>query len=685
MKIVKRIALALFLLCCTHLECDAVVTFATAPMPPESGKTIHFGDSIRTLDGSWKFHIGDSPTSPSGLLWASPGFDDSQWSNVDLTSQSGAVDPVAGFSGYVPGWTARGYPNYWGYAWYRTRVRVESPRGKRLAILGSSDLDDAYQMFVNGALLGSFGDFSNPKSPVAYNTQPNMFLMPDEDFNGEQVLAIRVWMDASTIALNPDAGGMHVAPMMGERAVVEAQNRLAWVETVRSYALAPVLAVSFLLVAIIALVLAFFDRSDRVYLWLTSVFFIMACERAGLSIEAWTQIVGLYRLLFASALATPIILGGWSMIWWVWFQQTRPAWIPKLILALTIFYAVFSCLSQTTIASFLPPSMNTTVYLTANVARMLLFLLVLAIVFRGIRQQGHEGWLALPAVLLMGVAQFQFDLSILHVQTVWFPFGAQLTLASLASIALIAAMSGLLLRRLWLSLKRQREMALDVKQAQEVQQVLLPEHVNLPGFRIETEYRPSLNVGGDFFQIIPHQADGSCLDGSVLIVAGDVTGKGLQAGMLVALLVGAIRSTAEVDSSPLYVLEALNRRLLGRNSAYATCLALRIARDGTVSLANAGHIPPYLNGIEIAIEGALPLGMAADFTFPVLNFKLEPGDTLTSFSDGIVEAQDAEGNLFGFERLCGLLKQHTSAAGLAEAAHHFGQTDDISVVSIIRE
>ena len=64
----------------------------------------------------------------------------------------------------------------------------------------------------------------------------------------------------------------------------------------------------------------------------------------------------------------------------------------------------------------------------------------------------------------------------------------------------------------------------------------------LPGLTIESEYRPAREVGGDFFQIIPHKTDGS-----LLIVAGDVTGKGLKAGMLVALLVGAIRSAAEFE------------------------------------------------------------------------------------------------------------------------------------------
>ena len=98
-------------------------------------------------------------------------------------------------------------------------------------------------------------------------------------------------------------------------------------------------------------------------------------------------------------------------------------------------------------------------------------------------------------------------------------------------------------------------------------------------------------MGGDFFQILPHASNGS-----MLIVAGDVAGKGLQAGMLVALLVGAIRTSAQFDPDPLVVLKVLNQRLCGRSHAAATCLALRIAADGGATLANAGHLPPYLNG-----------------------------------------------------------------------------------------
>jgi serine phosphatase RsbU (regulator of sigma subunit) len=230
------------------------------------------------------------------------------------------------------------------------------------------------------------------------------------------------------------------------------------------------------------------------------------------------------------------------------------------------------------------------------------------------------------------------------------------------------------------SIRRQRQMALDVRQAQEVQQVILPEQrIHLPGFVIESEYRPAREVGGDFFQIIPNQTDNS-----LLIVAGDVTGKGLKAGMLVALLVGAIRSTADWTWEPVAILKALNQRLIGRGDAQATCLALRIDRDGGVTLANAGHLPPYLNGEPIAMEGALPLGIIAAAEPSVMHFKLQANDKLVLVSDGIAEATDASGNLFGFERVRELLRASGTAAEVAHAAQIFGQEDDISVITVAR-
>jgi serine phosphatase RsbU (regulator of sigma subunit) len=214
--------------------------------------------------------------------------------------------------------------------------------------------------------------------------------------------------------------------------------------------------------------------------------------------------------------------------------------------------------------------------------------------------------------------------------------------------------------------------------ARNVQQYLIPEHLpSTPGLAIESEYRPAREVGGDFFQVLPKAADGS-----VLVVVGDVAGKGLHAGMLATLIVGAIRTAASFTNDPRQILTLLNERMCGRG--LATCLALRISLDGNAALANAGHLPPYLNGQELAIEGALPLGAVPGIDFPVSLFKLAEGDSLMLMTDGVAEAQDGAGHLFGFDRISEMLGKGVAAAALATAAQNFGQEDDITVLTVAR-
>jgi serine phosphatase RsbU (regulator of sigma subunit) len=103
-----------------------------------------------------------------------------------------------------------------------------------------------------------------------------------------------------------------------------------------------------------------------------------------------------------------------------------------------------------------------------------------------------------------------------------------------------------------------------------------------------------------------------------------------------------------------------------------------------VTLANAGHVPPYFNGELVQMEGALPLGMVDGANCSVMRFALKPHDRLVLVSDGILEATDSDGQLFGFERVHELVGSAASAVEVADAAEKFGQEDDISVISITR-
>jgi hypothetical protein len=659
---------------------------AQAQSAAPAGEQIRLGNSVVALYGPWKFHIGDSPIDPATgkPLWSEPAFDDSGWENVDLTPESGATDPISGLSEFVPGWTSKGHPGYWGYAWYRIRVHVETKPGEQLALAGPSNVDDAYQAFDNGTLVGNFGDFSSTH-PVVYFTQPVMFPLSDSAAGsspgGTQVIAFRLWMEPNTLLEGADVGGFHTAPLLGQSGAVTARHQMRWLELIRSYILTPIIAFGFGLLGVVACSLMLFDRSDRVYLWIGMVLFISSAFYASICIGSWTQLVGAIPLtILQEVILVPLFYTGWVMVWRVWFRLRRPTWMPPVLAGLVLLLMVSNALGENIFFNLVSQPVSHAFHLTSIAVRVLLAFLMLSNVFIGIREQGLEGWLVLPATLFSAISGFQSELRLLHIRTNWLVFGANISVFFLANLLLVAAIGVLLLRRLLVSMKTQRQMALDVRQAQEVQQVILPEgQTTLPGLIIESEYRPAREVGGDFFQIIPHR-----VDGSLLIVAGDVTGKGLKAGMLVALLVGAIRSTAELNSEPQYVLGALNRRLMGRGDAQATCLALRIDADGAVTLANAGHMPPYLNGESLPIEGTLPLGMIEGAEISVMRFKLKEADRLVLMSDGVVEATNAEGRLFGFDRVHQLLESAKTAAEVARVAQNFGQADDISVIAVTR-
>ncbi len=194
-------------------------------------------------------------------------------------------------------------------------------------------------------------------------------------------------------------------------------------------------------------------------------------------------------------------------------------------------------------------------------------------------------------------------------------------------------------------------------------------------FSVEAEYRPAQTVGGDFFQTL------SKPDGSLLVVVGDVSGKGMSAAMLVAVLVGAIRTRADESFDPATMLAMLNQRLIGRSGGHlATCLAAELRPDGEMRIANAGHLPPYLNGQELDLEGSLPLGAANLIEFSSRTVTLQPGDSLTFLTDGVVEAMNSANELFGFDRARAISSQ--PAAVIVQQAQAFGQKDDITVLSI---
>ena len=306
--------------------------------------------------------------------------------------------------------------------------------------------------------------------------------------------------------------------------------------------------------------------------------------------------------------------------------------------------------------------------------------LLIAVTVWGIRRNRAEGLLALPAVLLAAVANYQHDLRFFHIPITFTLLAFQVSLGQISTMLSLLLVTAMGARRFLRTQRQTVQWELEVLQARELQQVIIPKALpQVTGLHIESDYRPSREVGGDFFQVIPNREDGS-----VLVLVGDVTGKGLRAGMLVALIVGAADAAAKENSAPEHLLRTLNERLCERGYATATCLAMRITADGWTSIANAGHLPPYLNGQELAMEGALPLGTLAGLDFTMTQMRLQTGDRLMLMTDGVVEAQDEKGELLGFERVAAMVAQNASVREVADAAARFGQEDDILVLRIER-
>lgn len=652
-----------------------------APSPAASGtqpvasqqssvEQVHLGDSVVPLAGPWKFSPGDDPQ------WSQPGFDDSAWSEMDMTAPPNPAHPNRTLR--LPGWTARGYPHYSGYAWYRLTIDVQGS-GKPLALkMPGREIDDAYQVFVNGVQIGQFGKF-NGRSVAAYNTLPRAFPLPKDLTSGRMCVAIRFWMDSATRFNSADAGGLHAPPVLGNA------SDIANLVTLDFDEVAHVIGSGFLesLILIMALVMAtalyWLDAKEDAYFWLAFVCLATLVGNSVVQLTSFTPMGQSEGVILHDVVSAPIRIGLWVLFWAYWFR------LPKLHRIHWITWTLVALLALAT-AMLRPPLYGQRIPVQASdflgpattYLKLALGVLLLAVAYMGFRRNKTEGGMAGAAVMLAFVANFQHELQLIHIGMTTPILGFRVSLGSISTILSLLIITVMLLTRFVRSQRLQEQWKLEIEQARSVQHVLIPDE--LPAIHhmlIRSEYHPAREVGGDFFQIIP-------LDdtGSAMVMVGDVTGKGLQAGMLVALIVGAIRTAVQQTTDPAQILAMINDQLAERQHSSATCVMLRISDDGTVRLAHAGHLPPYLNGHELEIEGALPLGMVPGIEFPAQSLQLQPGDELTLMSDGVVEAQDSVGQLFGFDRVHEMMAHRATAGDLAEAAKKFGQADDITVLQV---
>jgi hypothetical protein len=672
----RRVGLLCLILPWTLLPC---AFSQTQPAPaavtaPAASFSVNLGESSVALDGPWKFHTGDD------MAWSQVGFDDSTWRTMDLTPPPGSADETIGDSGDIPGWTASGYPGYSGYAWYRLKVNVQGA-GRRLAIKMPEDADDAYQVFVNGKEIGSFGKFTD-RHVTAYSTLPEQFRLPKGVRNGTITIAIRTWMDSATPFNGPDAGGLHGPPILGYASLIGALTQLDYDELARQFASSYIEWLILFMAMMMALALFWLDRQEKAYFWLALVCLATLLSNSVLISVNFSAWIGqTTAVILRDVILSPVRVGLWVLFWGYWFRIWRITRLHQLVWSLVgILMIGTAMLRRPLYAELVPVHYGAVINPLLLVAKLALGALLFFVTYRGLRREKTEGWMAFTAVLLVFVANYQREMRLIHIRVSYPILGFEVALGAIATVVSLLLITVMLLNRFFQSQRQKEIWKLEIQQAQQVQQILIPNKLpEIPGFTIDSEYRPAREVGGDFFQVLPGD-----LPGSLLIVVGDVTGKGMQAGMLVAVIVGALRAAALHSSDPVQMLHEVNVQLCERQHASATCQILYIDADGNATLANAGQLPPYLNGKEMEMEGALPLGTIPDADHSVTTFTLHPGDSLILMSDGIVEAQDPRGNLFGFDRISELLQKRTTAADIATAAQNFGQEDDILVLQVRR-
>ncbi len=348
------------------------------------------------LDGPWRFHVGDDPR------WASADADDSGWETIDLTAAPGSHDGDVGLPDYVGGWSAHGHRGYHGYAWYRRTVAV--PAGSASwDILGPTLVEDGYELYWNGQLLGGSGRLG--PDPRLVGTRPLRFALPADAAGTRGALAMRSYMLPRP---NPsaDGGGMHAAPILAPRPIGEALHRAQWQRTIAGYVVDAVEPAAMLALIALAFVVGPRSRRQGFLLCAGIALALTAARRLNNAIVSWTDLQDLRTYAWLAKMMWAPTMTAWLLAWNRW---RLPAWRSIDVLAVALGIAgLVGALAQ------LP--------LWTSVGRLgslALFVVIAARLVRG----GPPRMLALVTLASIVAALFGGELlDPLGVPGIWFPF-----------------------------------------------------------------------------------------------------------------------------------------------------------------------------------------------------------------------------------------------------------------------
>jgi hypothetical protein len=593
--------------------------------------------SVQNLDGPWRFHFGDDPH------FADPALDDSAWPSIRHNQTFEAVG--------IPFLPA---PCIW------TRIHLQVPTASgRLAL--SLYHACPYEIFVNGSSIASTPGLA---ARTSRNNGSFPVVLPS---SGDIALAIRFFCGRYSSNRLPFAR-VSIGSSRSIQTATELDNLRDLLDrgTLANCAWLPVV----LLMAATAMILYRAQRDHDEYLWfgiLCLDFALYTVIGDNAFVSGWLPrtlpmiMLGNYTGWLCSAIQLEFIMR---------FSRVRRRWPIRILQGLILIGPVLAVTS------------------TRN-----LYLLTLVIVFAAItavetvclvsayrRGMADAGLMLVPCTASAVINLVFFAALTFPAVVPWgrnFHFGpVSMPGNYFASIPFNLGIIAVVLYRFIRVARDEERAASELEAARTVQQILVPEEVpSIAGFSIQAVYHPAGEVGGDFYQVLPAP------NGGLLAVIGDVSGKGMPAAMTVSLLVGTVRTLAQYTHDPAEILTAMNQRMIGRgNGGFTTALALRLDPDGTVTAANAGHIAPYANGQELDIDNGLPLGITAAAAYNNSTLHLEANITLTLLTDGVVEAQNAKGELFGFDRSRALSGRPVTQ--IVEAARAFGQQDDITVVAL---
>ncbi|HTV82113.1 MAG TPA: PP2C family protein-serine/threonine phosphatase [Acidobacteriaceae bacterium] len=653
-----------------------------AKSPGSSGTPFvaqELGRATMALSGRWAFHPGDD------MAWAAPGYDDSGWARIETGKT----------------WEEQGFRNLTGFAWYRRKIVLNAGTNPDWTLaLDLPAVENAAEVYWNGRLMGSSGKL--PPDPVWYEALGVEFPCPTcgrgQIVLGRPesgVLAIRVWTAPHTFFSDPEVGGLTTTPEIGGAAAIRdlmGRHAARWLEG-SLYGLGLALVEG--LVALLALLAWLRDRKQWMLFWL-------ALYTAHAVLLLPFNVPDLLSFRWSYGLIAPVVCLEDVSLWFLLLYLLNLRHDPRLV-RWTIWMSAIAVLGDFgdgALQLFHWTTWPGHVFLGWDIGLTIPALLVEAwvlvlVVFAFRRRLDGARWLLAVAATLVDVIQAVSDwggagarwthwtVAAVIGRPLFTLAGSAFTAGTLADSLLLVAIVYAVWRYQAEQGRKQSVLDEEFRNAQELQQVLVPEALPaVPGYRVSSAYRPAQVVGGDFFQILPARGG----DAATLAVVGDVSGKGLKAAMTVALIVGALRTLAETTGDPAKLLEGLNRRLHGRlRGGFATCLAVRLQANGDCVAATAGHLPPLLNGEEVSLPGALPLGVVAETEYATTLIRMRAGDRLTLYTDGLPEARSAEGELFGFERVQALAVAEPDAERVAAAAARFGQEDDVTVVTVARE